>query len=62
MESKEFTVEIFEKALKIYRELPEGEEGLIIDALSKIDKLSFPCKVKSREARRRAEEVVKENS
>ncbi len=63
MEPKEFTVEIFEKALKIYRELPEGEESLIIEALSKINKLSFPCKVKSKEmARRRAEKEVKESS
>ncbi len=44
MEPKEFTVEVFEKALKIYRELPEGKERLIIAALEKINKLAVLCK------------------
>ena len=62
MEGKEFTVEIFEKALEIYRELPPGEEDLIIEALSKINKLSFSCKVRVREAaRRRAKKEAKDS-
>ncbi len=44
MEGKEFTVEIFTKALRIYRELPPGEERLIIAALEKINKLAVLCK------------------
>ena len=60
MEGKEFTVEIFEKALEIYRELPPGEESLIIEALAMVNKHSHICGIRAKKLRGREQEDVKE--
>ena len=61
MEGKEFTVEIFEKALEIYRELPKEKRDLIIEALTMINRHSHSCELRARRiARGRIQEKVKE--
>jgi len=48
MDSKEFTIEIFEKALKIYGELPKEEKDLVIEALTMINRHSHTCELRAK--------------